>query len=60
MATPNTATTNAKFAVSYLEKKGWTRNQAAGIVANLQEESGANLNTKAVGDSGASEGIAQW
>lgn len=60
MATPNTATANAKFAVSYLEKKGWTRNQAAGIVGNLQEESGVNLNTKAVGDRGASEGIAQW
>jgi hypothetical protein len=60
MAVKSTVTPNAKYAVSYLEKKGWTKNQAAGIVANLQEESGVNLNTKAVGDQGTALGVAQW
>jgi hypothetical protein len=60
MAASNTVTPNAKYAVSYLEKKGWSKNQAAGIVANLQEESGVNLNTKAVGDRGTALGVAQW
>lgn len=37
---------------------GWTREQAAGIVANLKHESGYNPN--AVGDGGQAYGIAQW
>jgi len=41
---------DAKTAQKMLMEKGWTREQAAGIVGNLQAESG--LNTKAVGDSG--------
>jgi len=53
-------TSNAKSSVEYLQKKGWTRAQASGIVANLQAESGINLNTKALGDSGSAAGIAQW
>jgi hypothetical protein len=53
-------TNNAKSAVGYLQQKGWTREQASGIVANLQAESGVNLNTKALGDSGSAAGVAQW
>ncbi len=37
---------------------GWTKEQAAGIVANLQRES--SMNPKAVGDNGQAYGIAQW
>ena len=40
------------------ELGGWSRAQAAGIVANLVTESG--LNPHAVGDSGHAFGIAQW
>jgi hypothetical protein len=54
------ATGNAKKAVEYFIAKGWTPEQAAGIVGNLQAESGANLNTAAVGDGGKAYGIAQW
>ena len=54
------ATGNAKKAVEYFISKGWTPEQAAGIVGNLQAESGANLNTAALGDGGQAYGIAQW
>lgn len=37
---------------------GWTKEQAAGIAANLMAESGGNA--RAVGDSGKGYGIAQW
>lgn len=53
-------TGNAKEAVQYFISKGWTPAQAAGIVGNLQAESGANLQTNAVGDGGQAYGIAQW
>jgi len=43
---------------AFFESKGWTAAQAAGIVANLQSESG--INASAVGDSGKAYGIAQW
>lgn len=45
-------------ALAYFISQGWTRQQAAGIVANLAAESG--LRTNAVGDSGGAYGIAQW
>lgn len=45
-------------AIKSLIGMGWTREQAAGIVANLSAESG--LNTSAVGDNGNAYGIAQW
>lgn len=45
-------------AVGYLQKKGWTRNQAVGIASNLQHESGFKLD--AIGDQGTAFGIAQW
>lgn len=37
---------------------GWSKEQAAGIVANLKAES--NMNPNAVGDQGSAYGIAQW
>jgi hypothetical protein len=45
-------------AMAFFKRKGWTHNQAAGIVANLKIES--SLNPKAVGDHGQAYGIAQW
>ena len=54
------STGNAKKAVEYFIAKGWTPEQSAGIVGNLQAESGANLKIDAVGDGGLAYGIAQW
>jgi peptidoglycan hydrolase-like protein with peptidoglycan-binding domain len=51
---------NADTAMNFFISKGWTADQAAGIVGNLQAESGANLKTNAVGDEGQAYGIAQW
>jgi hypothetical protein len=45
-------------AMNYFIGQGWTPAQAAGIVANLQAESG--LRPDAVGDRGLAYGIAQW
>lgn len=48
-------------AMKYFMSQGWTREQAAGIVANLQRESG--LNPEAFNASGGGKGaygIAQW
>ena len=45
-------------AQAFFESRGWTKEQAAGIVGNLVVESG--LKTDAVGDSGQAYGIAQW
>lgn len=47
-------------AMSFFQSKGWTKEQSAGIVGNLQTESGKNLRTNAVGDNGQAYGIAQW
>lgn len=49
---------STRQALDYLVSRGWSRAQAAGIVANLQTES--SLNPAAVGDSGHAYGIAQW
>ena len=54
------ATGTAQSAVKFFTNKGWTPEQAAGIVGNLQAESGANLKIDAVGDNGQAYGIAQW
>lgn len=51
---------NAETALKFFKSMGWTKEQAAGIVGNLQEESGKNLDTKAVGDGRKAKGIAQW
>lgn len=45
-------------AQAFFESRGWTKEQAAGIVGNLVVESG--LRTDAVGDGGRAYGIAQW
>lgn len=59
------STENAEAAMQYFMSQGWTREQAAGIVGNLQAESGANLNPNAIRENDAgpglhSHGIAQW
>lgn len=51
---------NADAAMKFFMSAGWSKEQAAGIVGNLQVESGRNLNTGAVGDGGKAKGIAQW
>ena len=43
---------------SYFESQGWSKAQAAGIVANLMSESGGRID--ATGDGGSAYGIAQW
>ncbi|CUJ69683.1 phage tail tip lysozyme [Achromobacter sp. 2789STDY5608621] len=48
----------AMDAIKFFEGKGYSREQAAGIVANLMAES--NLNPKAVGENGQAVGIGQW
>lgn len=54
------ATGSAITALKFFISKGWSTEQAAGIVGNLQAESGANLKTDAIGDNGQAYGIAQW
>lgn len=45
-------------AMKFFMDKGWTKEQAAGLVANLAAESG--LNEGIHGDGGAAYGLAQW
>jgi LysM repeat protein len=54
------ASGNAKTAFDYFIQQGWSKEQAAGLVANLQAESGQNLDVNIFGDGGAGYGIAQW
>lgn len=44
--------------IDYFMSKGWTREQAAGIAANLEQES--NFDETASGDGGKAYGVAQW
>lgn len=44
--------------VDYFTSKGWTKEQAEGIAANLEAESGFKAN--ASGDGGQAYGLAQW
>lgn len=44
--------------MAYLRLAGWSPDHAAGILANLQDESG--MNPRAVGDGGKAYGLAQW
>ncbi len=54
-------TPDALSAVGQLQSKGWTKEQASGLVGNFQFESGSTkLNPAAVGDNGNAYGIAQW
>jgi len=52
------ATGSAEQAINFFVSKGWTREQAIGIAANLEIESG--FKTNVLGDNGAAYGIAQW
>ncbi len=59
------STGDAKKAMDFFTSRGWQAHQAAGIVGNLQVESGANLNPNAMRENDAgpglhSYGIAQW
>ena len=51
---------SSKEAMNYFQSQGWSKEQSAGIVGNLQVESGGSLKTNAVGDNGNAYGIAQW
>lgn len=51
---------NAAKALEFFKQKGWSPEQAAGLVGNLQAESSKDLNPSAVGDGGMAYGIAQW
>jgi LysM repeat protein len=51
---------SAKTAVDYFIQQGWTPEQAAGLVGNLQAESGQNLNPAAFNAKEQAYGIAQW
>ena len=54
------ASGNAKIAFEFFIRQGWTPEQAAGLVANLQAESTPNIDPGALGDGGKAYGIAQW
>jgi hypothetical protein len=54
------ASGNAKIALDFFMQQGWTPEQAAGLVANLQAESGQNLNPSALNAKEQAYGIAQW
>lgn len=56
----STISPNAQKAFNFFTQRGYTPEQAAGIVGNLMQESTPNLNINAVGDGGKSYGIAQW
>lgn len=55
---PATLPAPAKSAMQFFQSKGYTKEQAAGIVGNLAHES--NFSTTASGDNGTAFGIAQW
>ena len=62
--TPMSGNAAAKRAMDYFMSKGWTKEQAAGLVGNLQVESGnfspAFISGKERGDGGKAVGVAQW
>lgn len=51
---------NAKFAYDYFTKAGVPAPVAAGLVGNLMQESGPDLNPAAIGDNGNAFGVGQW
>ena len=51
---------NVRTAMGFFFEKGFTPAQVAGIVGNLQAESGRGIDPSAVGDGGQAHGIAQW
>jgi len=57
-STKPTGTGSSSDIMGILMRQGWSREQAAGIAANLKHES--NYNPGAVGDNGKAYGLAQW
>lgn len=55
---PAKGTSQDQAAMTYFQSQGWTKEQAAGLVANIKRESA--MNPAAVGDNGKAYGIAQW
>ena len=51
-------TEQEKAAMEFFQKKGWSKEQAAGLAANIKRESA--FKPDAVGDNGKAYGIAQW
>jgi hypothetical protein len=62
LASPSGAVTdpNAQIAFNFFVGKGLADYQAAGIVGNLQQESGMGIDPNAVQRNGVGHGIAQW
>ncbi len=58
-ATPGSQQGRINEAMGFFESQGWTRAQAAGIVGNLQAESGVDPN-RAQDGGGPGYGLAQW
>jgi LysM repeat protein len=58
-ATPGSQQARINEAMGYFESQGWTHAQAAGIVGNLQAESGVDPNRGQDGG-GPGYGLAQW
>lgn len=50
--------TSKDAAMALYQRLGWSREQAAGLVANLHDES--RMDHKAVGDGGSAYGLGQW
>lgn len=55
---PSQTSEPAKSAMQFFQGRGYTKEQAAGIVGNLSHES--DFKTSASGDNGTAFGIAQW
>jgi hypothetical protein len=51
---------SAKEAMKFFQDKGWTKEQSAGIVANLMAESSVNMKTDDYNPGEQAYGIAQW
>lgn len=47
-------------AMDYFVSQGWSKEQAAGIVANLSTETGGTFDPNSKGDSGLAFGVGQW
>lgn len=52
------ASNQEQAAMAYFQAQGWSREQSAGLAANIKRESA--FNAGAVGDNGKAYGIAQW
>ena len=57
-STGKAAPGSEQAAMEYFQKQGWTKEQAAGLAANIKRESA--FKADAVGDNGKAYGIAQW